>query len=111
MADERVDALLGPLVDKRDRIRHESSLPDASLESLLGDYGLRPAHATTAIEGNTLTVHEAQEVLEAGTTIPGDPCGNTSRLSMRTPRGSGCAKRSARAPRSPNTPGWRSTGG
>ncbi|MDA8199345.1 MAG: hypothetical protein M0Z54_07935 [Thermaerobacter sp.] len=111
MADQRVDALLGPLVDKQDRIRRAPSLPDASLESLFGDYTLRHAHATTAIEGNTLTVHEAQEVLEAGTTIPGKSLGNTSRLSMRTPHGSGCAKRSARASRSSNTPGWRSTGG
>lgn len=35
------------------------------------DYARRPAHAITAIEGHTLTLHPAQALLVAGTTIPG----------------------------------------
>ena len=71
MSDETVAIVLGRLAHKRDLIRRAPSLPNASLDSLFDDYALRHAHATAALEGNTLTLHEAQEVLEAGTTIPG----------------------------------------
>ncbi len=71
MSDQALNAVLARLTAKRDRIRRAPALPDASLDSLFADYALRHAHATTALEGNTLTLHETQEVLESGTTIPG----------------------------------------
>lgn len=70
MADD-LEALLARIAAKREQIRRAPPLPAESLASWLDDYGLRQAHATTALEGNTLTLHEAQEVLEHGTTIPG----------------------------------------
>ena len=71
MSDQALDAVLARLTAKRDRVRRAPAVPDASLDSLFADYALRHAHATTALEGNTLTLHETQEVLESGTTIPG----------------------------------------
>lgn len=71
MPDETADDFLARLAAKQDRLRRAPALPRASLDSLFSDYALRHAHATTALEGNTLTLHEAQEVLESGTTIPG----------------------------------------
>ena len=87
MPDAPVDVVLARLAHKRDLIRRAPALPPASLDSLFTDYALRHAHATTALEGNTLTLHEAQEVLEAGTTIPGK--------SPRTPGSRQCERRLA----------------
>ena len=63
--------LLSRLTAKRQAVVSHPPLPAASLDSLLDDFALRHAHATAAIEGNTLTLDQVQAVLEQGVTIPG----------------------------------------
>jgi len=46
-------------------------LPSASVRSLMEDFHLRYIHETTALEGNTLTLHETEAVLEYGITVHG----------------------------------------
>jgi Fic family protein len=71
MTAEDLTASLARLTSKQNRIQNSPPLPPASIDSLFDDFALRHAHETTALEGNTLTLHEAQEVIEQGTTIPG----------------------------------------
>ncbi len=56
---------------KQRRIDDARPLPPATLRSLEDDFTIRYAHATTALEGNTLTLSETQVVLEKGITIGG----------------------------------------
>lgn len=58
-------------LDRKKKILDQSQLPSASVQSLVDDFRLRYSHETTAIEGNTLTLREAQAVLEEGVTIHG----------------------------------------
>lgn len=60
----RVDA-------KKRRIDRARPLPEETLESLRRSFVIRYAYETTAIEGNTLDLHEARVVLEEGLTIGG----------------------------------------
>ncbi len=66
-----VDELLAVLDAKKRRLDAASPLPATTLQSLMDDFLIRYAHETTAIEGNTLTLHEAQVLLEQGTTVGG----------------------------------------
>lgn len=66
-----VDELLAGLDAKKRQLDAGSPLPAVSLQSLMDDFLIRYAHETTAIEGNTLTLREAQVLLEDGTTVGG----------------------------------------
>ncbi len=66
-----VDELLAGLDAKMRQLDAATPLPAATLQSLMDDFLIRYAHETTAIEGNTLTLHEAQVLLEDGTTVGG----------------------------------------
>lgn len=63
--------LLARLSAQQEEIARARPLPEPTLRSLLDDFLIRYAHETTAIEGNTLTLHETQVVLEHGITIGG----------------------------------------
>lgn len=63
--------MLDRLTAKQTQIARARPLPDETLRSLLDDFLIRYAHETTAIEGNTLTLHETQVVLERGITVAG----------------------------------------
>ena len=71
MATNDLTAALARLTAQRKRLQAGPALPQVSLQSLFDDFSLRQAHATTALEGNTLTLDEVQAVLERGITIPG----------------------------------------
>lgn len=64
-------AVLDRATAKQQSIHQAPPLPPESLASLFEDFALRQAHATTALEGNTLTLDQSQVVLEQGLTIPG----------------------------------------
>lgn len=66
-----IDKLLARLDAKKRQVDAAAPLPTATLKSLMDDFLIRYAHETTAIEGNTLTLHEAQILLEDGTTVGG----------------------------------------
>lgn len=66
-----VDELLADLDAKKRELDAATPLPAATRQSLMDDFLIRYAHETTAIEGNTLTLHEAQILLEDGTTVGG----------------------------------------
>ncbi len=66
-----LQAHLDNLDRKQQKIDDARPLPPATLRSLEDDFTIRYAHATTAIEGNTLTLSETQVVLEKGITIGG----------------------------------------
>lgn len=66
-----VDELLARLDAKKRRVDVAAPLPAATRKSLMDDFLIRYAHETTAIEGNTLTLHEAQAILEDGVTVGG----------------------------------------
>lgn len=66
-----VDQFLALLDAKKRQLDTASPLPTATRQSLMDDFIIRYAHETTAIEGNTLTLHEAQVLLEDGTTVGG----------------------------------------
>lgn len=68
---EDLPVILDGLTAKQQRIVRGKQLTASSLASLYDDYALRHAHETTALEGNTLTLFEAQGVIESGSTIPG----------------------------------------
>ncbi len=68
---EPLDAILEHLTAQQQEIARAGPLPEPTLRSLLDDFTIRYAHETTAIEGNTLTLHETQVVLEHGITIGG----------------------------------------
>lgn len=53
------------------RIQAARPLTQTQLQSLHDDFVVRYAHATTAIEGNTLTLRETQVVIENGITVKG----------------------------------------
>lgn len=63
--------LLEALSAQKQVIAAARPLPAATLRSLMDDFLIRFAHETTALEGNTLTLHETQVVLEHGITIAG----------------------------------------
>ena len=71
MATNDLSAALARLTAQRTRLQAGPALPQVSRDSLFDDFSLRQAHATTALEGNTLTLDEVQAVLERGITIPG----------------------------------------
>ncbi|MHB9144748.1 MAG: Fic family protein [Symbiobacteriia bacterium] len=71
MADSELRALLDRLSAQQAQIAAARPLPPATLRSLLDDFLIRYAHETTALEGNTLTLHETQVVLEQGITVAG----------------------------------------
>lgn len=71
MATNDLAAVLARLAAQRKLLQARPPLPQVSLDSLFDDFALRQAHATTALEGNTLTLDEVQAVLERGITIPG----------------------------------------
>ncbi len=64
-------AILARLTAQQQEIARARPLPEATLRSLMDDFLIRYAHETTAIEGNTLTLHETQVVLEHGITVGG----------------------------------------
>ncbi|CAB1129597.1 protein of unknown function [Candidatus Hydrogenisulfobacillus filiaventi] len=64
MALARVDA-------NQREIDQAPLLPAASLQARGGDFTVRYAYETTALEGNTLSPAETQAVLETGVTIGG----------------------------------------
>ncbi len=68
---EPLNMLLDRVTQQQRRIAQARPLPEATLRSLLDDFLIRFAHDTTALEGNTLTLHETQVVLEHGITIGG----------------------------------------
>lgn len=68
---ESLEQLLQRVTQQQDQIAQARPLPEATLRSLLDDFLIRFAHDTTALEGNTLTLHETQVVLEHGITIGG----------------------------------------
>ncbi len=68
---ESLHLLLHRVTQQQQRIAQARPLPEATLRSLLDDFLIRFAHDTTALEGNTLTLHETQVVLEHGITIGG----------------------------------------
>lgn len=68
---ESLASLLERLTAQQAEIAAARPLPEPTLRSLLDDFTIRFAHETTAIEGNTLTLHETQVVLENGITIGG----------------------------------------
>lgn len=68
---EDLTVILARVTAKQQAIHQALPLPPASLASLFGDFALRQAHATTAIEGNTLSLDQTQAVVEQGITIPG----------------------------------------
>lgn len=68
---ESLNLLLDRVTQQQHRIAQARPLPEATLRSLLDDFLIRFAHDTTALEGNTLTLHETQVVLEHGITIGG----------------------------------------
>ena len=68
---EPLDLLLQRVTIQHQQIATARPLPEATLRSLLDDFLIRFAHDTTALEGNTLTLHETQVVLEHGITIGG----------------------------------------
>jgi Fic family protein len=63
--------LLQRVTMQQQHIAQARPLPGATLRSLLDDFLIRFVHDTTALEGNTLTLHETQVVLEHGITIGG----------------------------------------
>lgn len=65
------DELLAALDAQKRRMDAAPLLPPVTVQSLMDDFLIRYAHETTAIEGNTLTLHEAQVLLEDGTTVGG----------------------------------------
>lgn len=69
---ESLDMLLPRVTMQQQQIAQARPLPGATLRSLLDDFLIRFAHDTTALEGNTLTLHETQVVLEHGITIGGE---------------------------------------
>lgn len=68
---ESLNMLLRRVTQQQQRITQARPLPEATLRSLLEDFLIRFAHDTTALEGNTLSLHETQGVLEHGITIGG----------------------------------------
>ncbi|WP_461410476.1 Fic family protein [Ferrimicrobium sp.] len=66
-----LDAVLARVTEKHDRLASARPLPEASVRSLREDFLVRYSHETTALEGNTLSLHETQVVLEDGITIGG----------------------------------------
>ena len=68
---ESLDVLLQRVTMQQQQIAQARPLPGATLRSLLDDFLIRFVHDTTALEGNTLTLHETQVVLEQGITIGG----------------------------------------
>jgi Fic family protein len=68
---ESLDMLLQRVTMQQQQIAQARPMPEATLRSLLDDFLIRFAHDTTALEGNTLTLHETQVVLEHGITIGG----------------------------------------
>lgn len=66
-----MEALLVRVTEKYNRLANARPLPAESLRSLRDDFLVRYAHETTALEGNTLSLHETQVVLENGITIGG----------------------------------------
>ncbi len=68
---ESLDMLLQRVTMQQQHIAQARPLPGATLRSLLDDFLIRFVHDTTALEGNTLTLHETQVVLEHGITIGG----------------------------------------
>lgn len=68
---ESLDLLLQRVTRQQHTIAQARPLPQATLRSLLDDFLIRFAHDTTALEGNTLTLHETQVVLEHGIAIGG----------------------------------------
>lgn len=66
-----LDEFLGVLDAKKRQLDAAAPLPATTLQSLIDDFLIRYAHETTAMEGNTLTLHEAQVLLEYGTTVGG----------------------------------------
>ena len=68
---EPLNAVLARLSAQQQEVAGARPLPEATLRSLLEDFTIRYAHETTAIEGNTLTLHETQVILENGITIGG----------------------------------------
>lgn len=71
MDEDSLGALLDRLSAKQAEIAAARPLPPETLRSLLDDFLIRYAHETTALEGNTLTLHETQVVLERGITVAG----------------------------------------
>ena len=68
---ESVEAILVRWRAQQQEIARTRPMPEPTLRSVLDDFTIRYAHETTAIEGNTLTLHETQVVLENGITIGG----------------------------------------
>ena len=66
-----VQTALYTVDQKQLRLNSARPLPAGTLRSLEEDFTLRYVHATTAIEGNTLTLSETQVVLENGITVGG----------------------------------------
>ena len=66
-----MESVLARVTEKYNRVANARPLPPESVQSLRDDFLVRYAHETTAIEGNTLTLHETQVVLENGITIGG----------------------------------------
>ena len=66
-----MEQLLVRVTEKHDRLAKARPLSAESLRSLRDDFLVRYAHETTALEGNTLSLHETQVVLENGITIGG----------------------------------------
>ncbi|MHB8262755.1 MAG: Fic family protein [Acidimicrobiales bacterium] len=68
---ENTKALLIRITEKYNRLASERQMPAESLRSLHDDFLVRYTHETTALEGNTLSLHETQMVLEDGIAIGG----------------------------------------
>lgn len=66
-----MDESLERVTEKLKLLAKSKPLPDVSARNLHEDFLIRYAHETTAIEGNTLTLHETQVVLENGITVAG----------------------------------------
>ncbi len=66
-----LDERLAVLDAQKRQLDAAAPLPAETRQSLMDDFLIRYAHETTAIEGNTLTLHEAQVLLEDGTTVGG----------------------------------------
>lgn len=66
-----IQTVLDRLTTKQMQIAKARPLPAETLRSLSDDFLIRYAHETTALEGNTLTLHETQVVLEQGITVAG----------------------------------------
>lgn len=71
MPEDNLGKFLDRLSTKQAQIAAARPLPPETLRSLLDDFLIRYAHETTALEGNTLTLHETQVVLEQGITVAG----------------------------------------